>query len=184
MSQEWTGLAAAVLLGGLLILAVVWGVRRWRNKTERRLARRLRRHSWDFARDVVIPDGLDGYVHLDRVLIRPQGLLLLDIKRVNGSVFGAEKMDEWVVMDSGRRFGFRNPLGSLQERMTALRAFAPQMEVDGYVLVLGNVEFPKGRPARTLAVEDLEEHLEAVEGQLPDGWKANWNAIRGRSQAA
>lgn len=182
MNQEWIGVAAAVMVGAVVAALLAWKLLRWYRHPERRLDQALRQHSWDFARDVVIPDGLDGHVHLDRVLITPRGLVLFDVKRVNGAVFGAEKMDEWVVMDSGRRHGFRNPLGPLQERMTALRAFAPQMAVDGYVLVVGQVAFPKGRPTRTLSLPDLPEQLEPVEGGLPDGWKAAWNAIRGRGR--
>jgi hypothetical protein len=173
VSPLWLIVAGAT--AALLVLTLIgfW----LKNRRGRRLERLLRRHSWDVLRDVVIPDGLEGRVHIDRLLLTPGGLVVLEIKALSGAIFGAEKMDEWVVLEGGRRHGFRNPLCGLDERMTAIRLFAPGVHAEGYILVTGDAEFPKGRPERTLTPDELAERLTRPEGKAPDGWQALWGRL-------
>lgn len=181
-SQDW--IWGAIAAGIMLFLLTGWLAWRWYMNPMRRVDRSLKRKAWDMVRDVVIPDGMDGMVHIDRLLITPRGLMVLDLKQVDGAVFGAEKMDEWVVMSGGRRYSFRNPLGHLDERISALKYFLPEAQVEGYVLMPGNVEFPKGRPTRTLLAEDLEARLESVEGDIPESWQSPWSKIREHAEKA
>jgi len=171
-------LGALLLAVLLLVLAAVWY---WRRRS-RQLAQRLKGRIWGHAQDVVIPDGMDGHIHIDHVLLTRRGLIVLELKELRGSVFGAEKMSEWVVIEEGRRYGFRNPLTELDERLAALRAFAEGIRIEAYVLIIGPVGFPKGRPERTLRMDDLADKLEPVNGDMPDGWRGLWNKIAGRAE--
>jgi len=176
--DTWLLAALGAALAVILIIALWWLIRR-RGQS---LPKLLKRHAWGHARDVVIPDGMDGHVHIDYVLLTRRGLVILETKQLSGSVFGAEKMDEWVMLDRSRRYGFRNPLAELDDRVAALRSFAGGIRVEAYVLITGPVEFPKGRPARTLQIDDLTEKLEPVSGEVPDGWRGLWNKIAGRAE--
>ncbi|MDQ2070674.1 nuclease-related domain-containing protein [Natronospira bacteriovora] len=171
-------LVIALPIALVLLAALVWYLRRRRAT----LKHALKGRTWGQAKDVVIPDGMDAHVHLDCVILTRRGLVVLDIKRLNGAVFGSERMEEWVMLDRGKRFGFRNPLGALDERVSALANFVGGIRVEGYILVSGNVEFPKGRPARTLVADDLIDKLEPVEGGIPDGWKAMWGKVAGHAE--
>ncbi|MEA5445534.1 nuclease-related domain-containing protein [Gammaproteobacteria bacterium AB-CW1] len=178
-SEDIILLAAAGF--GLLVILSALGYWIWRRRRGD-LGRVLKGRVWDQARDVVIPDGLDGQVHIDLVLMTRRGLVALEIKRLRGAVFGSEKMGEWVMLDNGRRHGFRNPLGPLEERVAALSHFAGGIRVEAYVLLIGDVSFPKGRPTRTVLPEDLAERLEPVSGDIPDGWRATWGKIAGHAE--
>ncbi|MCP1726767.1 hypothetical protein J2T60_000732 [Natronospira proteinivora] len=176
-SDTWLLVAAGVLT--LILLMVLWWFIRRRHQNLRHL---LKRHAWRQARDVVIPDGMDGHVHIDYVLLTRRGLVILETKELSGAVFGAEKMDEWVMLDRSRRYGFRNPLAELDDRVAALKSFVEGIRVEAYVLITGPVEFPKGRPVRTLRIDDLTDRLEPVSGEVPDGWRGLWNKIAGRAE--
>ncbi len=59
---------------------------------------------------VLVPDGMGGFIHIDHLLLTPRGILLLDTRRVAGLIFGGDQMSDWTVM--GRRrftFDIRNP---------------------------------------------------------------------------
>lgn len=180
IAESWlTAVAAASVLFVLLLVGLlVW----WWRRRRQGLRRILKERTWGHLRDVVIPDGMDGQIHLDRVLLTRRGLIVLESRQLRGAVFGAEKMSEWVMLDRGRRFGFGNPLPSLDERVEALRHFASGVRVEGYILIEGTVDFPKGRPARTLLADDLADKLEPVSGSVPDGWRALWGKLGGHAR--
>lgn len=180
LQNNYLLIAAALLSVLVLAVVLVLYIRHRRHA----LNAVIRRHAWGQARDVVIPDGMDGHVHIDRVLLTSRGLIALDIRALRGAIFGADKMEEWVMLDNGRRHGFRNPLVGLDERATALRQFVTDVEVDAFVMITGPVEFPKGRPERTLQPEDLAERLEPVSGPMPDNWRAVWDKVAEHAKKA
>lgn len=118
--------------------------------------------------DVLIPDGLDGEIHLDHLLLTTRGLVVIDLRNVHGAVFGGEQMDDWTVLSAARRYTFRNPLGALAARVHAIRRLAGQVPVTGrVVLVGGKVEFPGGRIPGVITLSDLEQEFGAAEGLPP-----------------
>lgn len=170
-----------LLIAAALLLAL-GGLTFWYLRYRRSLAYLLKKRTWGQLRDVVIPDGMDGQVHIDRLLLTANGLMVLESRKLRGAVFGAEKMEEWVMLDQGRRFGFHNPLPALDERIEALRQFAQGMRVEGYVLLEGPVSFPKGRPERTLVPEDLAEKLNPLSVGMPDSWRSLWGRLAGHAR--
>lgn len=143
------GIAAA-----LLALLTVWLIRRHMN-VYRRLDRVLQRIAASELRDIVIPDGLDGHIHIDRLLLTEQGALVVDFKNVAGTVFAGERLDEWAVLDDRGRHPFRNPLSGLHDRILAVRALSPELPVDGRIIFSDTSEFPKGRPDKVCLVREL-----------------------------
>src|SRR5699024_4293340 len=107
---------AAVIAAGL----VFWFARRYRN-VHRRLDRVIRRIGADELRDIVIPGGLDGRIHVDRVVLTGRGALVVDFKNVAGTVFAGERLEEWAVLNAGARQPLRNPLGGLLDRVAAVQ---------------------------------------------------------------
>ena len=126
------GLAHRVTRGAAAAVINLWA---W---YARRRARRLRRArivamSIDHVQDMLVPDGAGGDFHLDYLLWTPLGLLLLDLREMRGHVFGGDHLAEWTVMDGVRRTTFPNPQESLYDRLAALRALAPEFQVDGQI---------------------------------------------------
>jgi hypothetical protein len=116
---------------------------------------------------VVLPDAVDGPVYIECVLVGSRSLAVLDLRDVRGAVFGAEKMDDWTVLDGVKRFTFRNPLIALHDRVLALRHhLGDEVEVHGFIVFSPRASFPKGLPPRSLPLRGSADELRAVLGPL------------------
>jgi len=116
-------------------------------------------------RDVLIPDGSGGQLHIDFLLLTGRGLLVVDYRDVAGVVFGGEHMREWAVMNGSERSTFLNPLEALYDRIAAVKLLAGEVPVDGRIVFTSRSKFPKGRPPRVLRLDLLEgEYPPAVPG--------------------
>ena len=83
-----------VACGVLVVLLAATSFALWRTTRtpRRRLLATIKAISADHLHDVVIPDGLDGHIHLDLVLLTGHGILVLDVKDHDGSVFAGVNM--------------------------------------------------------------------------------------------
>jgi hypothetical protein len=176
--------AIALVLAGV---AATLGYRAWRRRDARR--KRLQQIAsvgYDLLQDVLLPDGNDGHLHLDFVLLTAEGLLVLDLRDVPGMIFGSESMDEWTAMDGTRRYTFPNPLHPLYDRMAAVKLAAGRAPVEGRVVFLPTGSFPKGRPPRvTLLPALVEEFPLADRTQEPSpasAFSAEWSAVKAVAQ--
>ena len=90
-------------LRGTLRYGLAWyGIMQAQLEVTERLSRSLP-NDYHLLRNVLVPDGNGGDVHLDYVLLTARGLVVLDIRDVRGNVFGSDQMKEWTVMARGRR---------------------------------------------------------------------------------
>lgn len=157
----------------------------WLGRTakQRTLRRRIKAASHAWRSDVFLPDGLDGYIHIDHLLLTDDAILVLDIKHPRGAIFGAPRMDEWTVIDSSGRHTFRNPLGALTDRTGAVKALVPGVNVRGLVVFIDG-EFPKGVPPDVIKVEELAAaNGSAPTSALKDAWVRLEAAITEASRA-
>jgi hypothetical protein len=153
-----------VMLVALLALAFAWAYRRWgRFRARKQLVKSFESVSAAVLRDVLIPDGSGGQLHIDFLLLTARGLLVVDYRDVEGIVFGGEHMREWAVMNGSERSTFLNPLEALYDRIAAVRLLAGEVPVDGRVVFTSRSKFPKGRPPRVL-------RLDLLEGEYPAAW--------------
>jgi len=176
-------LALALLLTAATGLAAFLGYRRWRKvQARRRRLQQVAAVAFDMMQDVLVPDGSEGHLHLDFLLLTAAGLLVVDLRDVPGMIFGSESMDEWTVMDGVRRSTFPNPLGPLYDRIAAVKLAAGKAPVDGRVVFLPRGRFPKGRPPRVSLLESLAEEFGAADRSLDPSpaaaWQEEWTAIR------
>ena len=181
------------LLLGLVVavIAVIVGaVRflRWNRSTPRQIQRVVRSISVDALVDVVIPDGVDGEIHIDHLLLTEQGLLVLDIKDVRGSVFAGDKMDVWTAIEPGNRFTFDNPIPLMQDRVAAVAWQAPGVPIESKVVFTQNAEFPKGHPDAVITLDALYEQYRCdsteIRGPSMDGVASQWDRIKAVATAA
>jgi hypothetical protein len=184
---EWAALwwiLPLLVVAAALVGAALW----WRATAARReLDRTLAAAALETLREVVIPDGVDGQAYLECVLLAPRGLIVLDLRDVKGAVFGAEKMDEWTVLDGVKRFTFRNPLFALHDRAAALRHhLGDAIEVHGRILFSSRGRFPKGQPPQSLTLAQLVAEVERIGGArdagVDDQVQRAWDALK-REQA-
>lgn len=155
-----------VMLVALLAVAFAWAYRRWgRFRARKQIVKSFETVSAAVLRDVLIPDGSGGQLHIDFLLLTGRGLLVVDYRDVAGVVFGGEHMREWAVMNGSERATFLNPLEALYDRIAAVKLLAGEVPVDGRIVFTSRSKFPKGRPPRVLRLDLLEgEYPPAVPG--------------------
>lgn len=181
MNNTWwlgTAVAAAVLvpLGAGLLLV-------YRRRT--RLSRILGRIAWSRLEDVIVPDDVDGEIHLDLLLLVPAGLVVLEIRHLSGTLFWGEQLENWTALDGARRTVMKNPLAGLQARIHAVRALAPGQAVEGFVLLLGDVAFSGEPPPDVLTLEALSMRFPARgKARPPQTLAAAWQALRQKASPA
>jgi len=177
-------LAAAASLLLLLVLAAWWLVKRRRRTVESVIAG----IAWDYLSDFVIPKADEGEIHLDHLLLTSEGLLVLDVKEVQGVVFGSDKMQDWTVMAKDRRYTFRNPQEALYDRIAAVKQIVRQVPVSGRVLFTDGADFTKGTPKLVCTLDELERGFGDPDSTGAsariDAFKPHWDRIREKAGRA
>ena len=174
--SPWTIAAAA-----LAIIALVLLVRFLRNRSGG-LEKALGDISYDRIEALVVPSADEGEILIDYLLLTSQGLLILDIKDVQGTVFGGDKLKDWSVISNERRFTFSNPQPALFDRIAAVRQIIREVPVAGRILFLDGAEFAKGVPELVSDIPDLvrefgEPDKSAAKFKI-EAFKPHWEKIR------
>lgn len=166
----------------LLLLLVVWLWYRKRQARARTMLGVFREIGFDRINDLVIPNGDDGEILIDYLLLTPQGLLIVDVKDADGAVFGSDKMQDWTVIGSDRRYTFSNPQPALYDRIAAVRHIVRQVPVAGRILFSEGADFTKGVPGLVCKLEDLLEQFgeknKATAKVKVEAFKPYWDLIR------
>jgi hypothetical protein len=180
----WLMLAA----GGALLI-VVAGFWWWRLVQRRRrdIDRRLRDACRGVLANFVIPDGNGAEIQVQYALLTARGILIIDVKDVEGHVFGSEAMQDWTVIADDRRFTFANPQPGLWDRVAAVKRLTPEVPVIGFVGFTGRARFTKGQPRSVTLLEPLLQELEkeaASARQAAEGYLTAWERLRQAAIAA
>ncbi|MBT8103895.1 MAG: NERD domain-containing protein [Gammaproteobacteria bacterium] len=169
-------------LVGVLILLFVWLLYRYVRSRRNRLQRTLNDISFERIQGLVIPSADEGEIQIDELLLTSKGLLIVDIKDVQGIVFGSDKMQDWAVISDERRYTFSNPQPMLYDRIAAVRQIVRQVPVAGRILFLDGAEFTKGVPGLVCTLEELADEFgepdkKAAKFKL-EAFKPHWDLIR------
>ena len=163
IDPDWIAAGVAiVLVGAGGYVAVGAYQRRARRK---QLLARLDRIAYESAHQVLVPDGMGGYIHIDHLLLTPRGLLVLDTRRVPGLIFGGDQMSDWTVIGR-RRFTFDNPQPALYDRLAAVKALAGDFPVEGRLLFSNIGKFTKGMPKYVMMLDAIEVEFPQVDRSL------------------
>jgi len=150
-----------VLIGVVVLLLVVGGS--WfyitSHTTRGRTRRVLKRLGGVYLKDVLVPDGVGGEIQIDYLLRLPDRILVIDLKEMQGVLFGAEKIDEWTQIIERRSYRFPNPLHSNRLRCQAVADLVKPAAVIGRVVFTDASEFPRGRPEGVSTLASLTEDL-------------------------
>ncbi len=164
----------------LALLLIVWLLYRFSRRGDK-LQRTLKEIAHDRLDAVVIPNGDDGEIQIDYLLLTSQGLLILHIKDVQGTVFGSDKMQDWTVISEDRRYTFSNPQPALYDRIAAVRQIVKQVPVAGRVLFLDGGEFTKGVPGLVCNLDELLEEFcekdKAAAQRKIEAFKPYWDRM-------
>jgi nuclease-like protein len=161
IEPQWIGLGAGVLL---LLALGFFGLRAYQRRARRKsLLARLERVALAAAHQVLVPDGMGGFIHIDHVLLTPRGILVLDTRRVTGLIFGGDQMSDWTVMGRGHRYTFDNPQPALYDRIAAVKAVVGDAPVEGRLLFSNMGKFTKGIPKWVVMLDGIEVEFPVVD---------------------
>jgi hypothetical protein len=161
IEPQWIGIGAAALL---LAALVFFGLRAYQRRARRKsLLARLERVALAAAHQVLVPDGMGGFIHIDHILLTPRGILVLDTRRVPGLIFGGDQMSDWTVMGRGHRYTFDNPQPALYDRIAAVKAVVGDVPVEGRLLFSNVGKFTKGIPKWVVMLNGIEVEFPVVD---------------------
>ncbi len=163
-------------------LLFVWLLYRFLRGRGGSLERAVADISFDSIEGLVIPSADEGEILVDYLLLTSQGLLILDVKDVQGTVFGGDKLQDWSVINDKRRYTFSNPQPALFDRIAAVRQIVRQVPVAGRILFLDGADFTKGTPGHVCDLKELvrefgEPDKNAAKFKI-EAFKPHWELIR------
>ena len=170
-----------IFLAVIISAVIAISMRFWFVTAERRAMRKaIQAISHEALNDLYVPDGMDGFIHIDCLVLTSNGVIVLDIRDVAGVIFGGAMMQEWVAMHNNRRDSFRNPLETLHDRVASVRVHAGAVPVKGYVLFTNRGRFEKGMPAETLMADELVAVLGVADSNdYPQAFDVVWRKLVG-----
>jgi hypothetical protein len=158
---SWTYPAA----GGVVLVALMaWGymlLRAYRNR--RAIDAAIANVAYEMLKNVLIPNGMGGQIHVHYLLLTQRGLLVADLLDLPGAVFGGDQMLEWTTIGKKRRYTFANPQHALYDRMAAVKLLTGEVPVEGRLLFTVRSDFPKGKPRNVLRIDDLTDDFPPVD---------------------
>lgn len=170
--------AGAILVAGAVAFAAVLILRR---KAQRRLDAQIEAIAYDMMKDVLVPNGMGGYLHVPYLLLTERGLLVVDLLDVPGAIFGGDQMIQWTAIGRKRRYTFSNPQHGLYDRMAAVKLLTGDVPVDGRLVFTLRGEFPKGRPRSVLRINELADEYPVVDrlrGNVIAAFNDVWQNVR------
>ena len=169
-------------LGAVALLLLVWLIYRIIMGRPRGLEGALAEISFDRIEGLVIPSADEGEILIDYLILTSRGLLILEVKDVQGIVFGGDKLQDWSVINNEQRYTFSNPQPALYDRIAAVRQIVREVPVAGRILFLDGAEFTKGVPDLVAGLTDLvsefgEPDKNAAKVKI-QAFKPHWALIR------
>ena len=161
-------LAAGLGVLALIVLVVIWRLRK-RNRDMRQFNRVLKPFALDKQTNIFVPDAVDGHTWIDHLVLTQGGILILDVRRYEGHMFGGENINEWTQLVGMKRSTFSNPLEKMPERVQAIKAIIPDIPVISRVVFTCMGDFPKGIPEGVSTCDSLQHDLEVFFASRIDG---------------
>lgn len=113
----------------------------------------------DEIKNIIIPDGIGGLLEIEHLILLDQGLLLIETYPMSGNLFGAETIDQWTQLVSGRSYKFANPLRRIRTSRQALTVLAPNIPIFCRVIFNADSVFPKGKPDEVSVLSSLGDDM-------------------------
>lgn len=169
-------------------MIALWIVLRRRRGQTQSLAGVLNSIAFERIQGLVIPKADEGEIQIDHLILTAQGLLIIDIKDVEGAVFGGDKMQDWTVIGANSRFTFSNPQPALYDRIAAVRQIVRQVPVSGRIVFLEGATFSKGIPSLVCNLDELlgefgDQDKAAAKVKI-EAFKPHWEQIQTLSDRA
>ena len=163
-------------VGILLLLFIIFYKRIKSWYQEYCLRKTIRQFGHEVLRDVIMPDGMDGTVFIENLVLTPREIMIISLGHYKGVVFAAESIDVWTQVVRNRSYRFPNPLHKLEQDTAAVRAHLPKENISSFIMYAKGVEFPKGKPDNVLSIDEAKsrfskkENVE-IKSELLSAWE-------------
>jgi len=157
---QWFLVSPVVLLLVVCVIGVLFFLYFRSSNDERKLQVLLKGHTQDYLSDVVIPDGLDGFLFADYLLQHHDTIIVINVMHKPGYVFGGEKIDEWTCVENNVTKKFKNPLANAKMFAHAITHALGYANVSSYVLFDSQSNFAKGIPEGVLQLDSFQAMLD------------------------
>ena len=173
-------LAIAIVMPVVLFLFRARLKNRWQ---ERNISRAIRRLGVCSMENSQLPDGTDGEVTIEHLLLGRDAILVISVMRFEGLIFGSTHTDQWTQVINRRSYKFDNPEHYLQRQINAVRLIAPDVNVSGWHLFGHGAKFPRDKPERVLRPGDVgslpkRPRRTDIPKQLRAAWKLLEEAVQ------
>lgn len=106
--------------------------------------------------NVSISDGVDGKIFIEHLILTPNNILLLGVKKFRGLIFAAKKINLWTQVIGKKSYKFENPLHKLENDISVLNTKIENTKIVGKILFINGSEFPKGKPDDVITISDIK----------------------------
>ncbi len=180
----WLALLSAVTVG---LVAFVRG-KRPRRRPRVDLDSEVRAVAVEAEHGVLMPNGMGGHIEIEHLLLTAGGVVVVDTKHVEGTIFGSDLMDEWTAIHQHRRFTFANPQHTLYDRVAAVRRLVGDVPVQGHVVFPPLANFSKGRPRAVMLPAEFAAHYRQPDRndieRVRAAFGAPWQQVKAALQPA
>jgi hypothetical protein len=172
-------LALITLLAGVIVMVPALIKRIRRDADKRQLLKFFKVRGAKYVKDVAFPDGMDGYVFVDYLLLTPAGVVVVDLQDYNGFIFGGPNLEQWTQMVHYRGYKFANPVQQIALCIHAIKSHAKNVPVLGHVVFSSACEFPKGVPQGVSQFSTFNDDINYLfEGaSVPEAYEKIWQEL-------
>ena len=166
------GVTGIIIMFALYLLYIVIKQNLLRHNIETRVSKL----GFKQLKDIIIDDGMDGTIQIERVFLTSKGIFTLSSNFLTGNIFGDDRIDTWAQVIEKRTYRFPNPLFNFEHTLSALKHHFSDLPVYGKILFVGECTFPTGQPAGALLVDDLEKHQHKIDSdEINEHSKELWD---------
>jgi len=152
------GIAFVVAL--VVISFIIWLVRYLRNTSQdRRIEKIIKVESEAYAKNIILSDGIYGYLFVDYLILMRGNIIALDVHHLEGYIFGADQIEQWAQVVNSKSNKFKNPLYRVRLVQQQIKQLVKDADVQARVLFGATSSFPKGVPEGVLRFDTLREDL-------------------------
>lgn len=126
---------------------------------------------------ITIPDGMDGKIFIENLILMPNKILLLGVKKYRGLIFAADKIDQWTQVIGNKSYKFDNPLHQLENDALTLNSKIEYSKVEGKVLFINGSEFPKGKPDNVIEISEIKGWQKGAASDISEALRTDWNKL-------
>lgn len=167
---------------GLLVLTGVLLQKAWIKEyiSEWKLKHLLKGIGLDSLHNVIIQDDMDEKVFIENLILMPNKILILGVKKYKGLIFAADNIDLWTQVIGNKSYKFENPLRQLESDALTLKSKIENSNIEEKVLFIHGAEFPKGKPENVVEISEVTSWLaDSEQAEAPESLQNDWKTLSG-----